>query len=1491
MNKLMLGVAAGLTSLALSAETIVWTDVAAGETAEYGKDLEGANTLKIPAGTHNSVAAAQLYYANVDGAALTVDGAGATMNLPARTDGFEYADPVWGAFGLTSLAKLTRLAGTTATDAAFSAQNATFVVRSADGLSSLVFDGGSWSSPGYRLDLVSGTDKESLGGSVTLAGGTYELGELYFSGSTRADNDLTLKDGVNLTVGKFNALLTGSAIAHTNRLTISGAQTRVNVDTALVFSGASGSKRVAEVLVEDGAQLTVKRLEASSQQVSRFYVRNGARVSSYGANGTDMNYKMGFSTAGEDIGVVVDNAAWTMPVGTSYSASYGGWGDCTMHATNSTVTLNGQVRGVGEWHFDSCMITNFVFTLTACHGTHQSCIDALFKNCTILNPWQNYANMSVAGDPRTETGESRITFDGGTADMYTLGAGTKSAWASGNGRIVMKNGADVWTHGTQSAGSIIGTDGTGVVEVAGATWRMEYANNSTTFGKNAGSFGVLRIGKDGVFRDSSAAGGVTFGSAGDGRLEMNGGSFSTKTLTLASGAGTKGSAVLEDCELNVVSIIGGQGTSALSADGAKITCSAAGSALSNLGSVTVGAKGLEFSSDYATALAQDVAPEAGADATLTLSGSGDKTISGKITVPHLVVRGCRLIAAAGCDLSATTLELLDGATLAMADGQATTLALAGLVLGDETTYGTIEADVTDTIALTAEPEIGKGMVALAGAYGNDSYALLTCEAEISPATATAWSAAYLSGGRITGRMYSFETVKTDKTSFTVVVADAVPVTETARWTASGASADWDTAANWENGRKPDGAATATFDDASAAPEAVLDSVATVGAVSFDTADGTTVSGEGSIAIADTGMGSVAAKQGENVLDVPVVMPSETEFAVDEGAALTVNGALVNGAVNKTGKGKLVLANDANQFISGIKVNAGVVEASSAAALGYNAGVTLNSMFVGNASVRIGTTGEAENLGHPLTVEPGEGKVAEFILAGDAETRMTTDAFKSGLFLKRGAGTLSLVMPAGQITPLGREIEFPDVETDVVFPEDAPPSETTGLASFTVAEGGVYLKAAGPNARVQMKNNTGLSIGVSSRQIPENACPTLTLDGVSFDPPQQRGRLYICAGKYPPRKAVFACVNGAKSHFWTTSIGTGSHDYLVEPELVYDGGFCRWNGTDFSSTTLCKTRLTVKNGGIFGCDSAMGIGKGSLIGRFDNGSYMQGDGAATPQDINYTGSEGTSLDIAFENGSTAYLLKLVHKSDYANDMRLAFGGGSTWACGANDIDLSIRASENAHIEMLAGGMNLSVASGKTFATRTRFDGVGGLVKSGAGTLRFGRRATLDASGNATELDDVRTWCFTGTLSVQDGTVEVEDGAAAKDTSVSLAAGTFLDLQGGTATVGKVSGAGTVRNGAFDGTLTIGVTASLPTIAADCALPAKLAVDFGRTAADPIDLKGSYPVAKFAGLKSGTYNVRVSGTGLDGKYRGTLTVGADGTATVSDIGVSGLVILVR
>ena len=108
---------------------------------------------------------------------------------------------------------------------------------------------------------------------------------------------------------------------------------------------------------------------------------------------------------------------------------------------------------------------------------------------------------------------------------------------------------------------------------------------------------------------------------------------------------------------------------------------------------------------------------------------------------------------------------------------------------------------------------------------------------------------------------------------------------------------------------------------------------------------------------------------------------------------------------------------------------------------------------------------------------------------------------------------------------------------------------------------------------------------------------------------------------------------------------------------------------------------------------------------------------------------------------------------------------------------------------------------------------------------------------------------------------------------------------------MSGAGTVRNGAFGGTLTIGVTASLPTIAADCALPAKLAVDFGRTAADPIDLKGRYPVAKFAGLKSGTYNVRVSGTGLDGKYRGTLTVGADGTATVSDIGVSGLVIFVR
>lgn len=1538
MNKLMLGVATGLASLALSAETIVWTDVAAGETAEYGKDLEGANTLKIPAGTHNSVAAAQLYYANVDGAALTVDGAGATMNLPARTDGFAYADAPWALVGADgNVVSLSRLQDTAKaltpsgpSDAVLTSANPAVRLSRDGGASVAHFDGGDWNfdaaGAGNTFFVGEGYGDNQTGSQVYFHGGTQVFPSLRFLGNGTGLSRLQFDGGAQATIHKTSGWLPDNRrdfihlpeFVTTNEFNIVGAGTKVRCDGSFYLAannnaGSAGffDKRTLKMVVADGATLQFGEGDTGTAKIgpaqygackTEIVITNGAQVL---ANAGQIgNYNQNSNSR-----IRMDGAAWKMNCNPNYSRmAFGGWSTVDFYATNSTFvglfTFSGKNTTAV---FDNCQVVNYSVTYG---GGNKTCptpnVRAIYRNCQCELKNDAYDQLYI-GSGSAGYSDATLVVDGGTLPVANLVVGN-----GGYGKLVITNGAAVsscYGYSQWCGQTAAGT--TGVIEMASGS--LTLSKYPYVFGKIADSY--VEVDVNGGTLDATglttanagqglAQAGLYLGSAGECAFNQAGGLVTAKQIILAQKPTAVANLNLKGGEFSFTGLLVGEGRATVQGDGGAIVPTAAGVALpAGLAAVTVGDTGLTIDSSYDIELAHDVTKASDAETgVLALTGTGRKTVSAALQNGETRLTEGVLALAEGGDLSATKLIVTGGAKVDLADGAQTTLALAGLVLGDDDTRGILEVDVTDSIIVSSLPSFVNPAISISGEYENGTYSIFKFTGDVDPSEAARWAATYLSGGRVPGKMYSFTTsVSGGVTSFNIVVEDAAAVDGEVEWKASGAQGDWSVAANWTPSA-PSATKVALFARPAAAPVAVVNGAETVGAVDFNVENSVTVEGEGALAIADTGTGFVRARQGEHALDVTVNLPGETTFAVSNEAALAVGGRLVSGALKKTGEGRLTLSNDGNALATGVTVDSGVLAATSAAALGATASGIANEMTLGNASVVVEGEGGAT---HALTVDAGANKLA--VIRNEADLEMAMKGVTSGRFAKRGAGKLTLALPGGQVTTLAAEHTANDnyqgYYTAYFTADDKPIAVNQALGGFNVIEGAVELKATGIGAEYTLANKH-LYIGVCTTNC--LTAPRLVVDGAT-SVKAGRGNILMGCGSHPAyNKATTTfdpevlVTNGGRLDANTLRVCPWVEKFKTNPRItVEQNSVFEVNEAGFCESTNATLELNVRTGGVLGVPVQCKFGSGSPVGGtvravVDGGSVLQGAGTAgNAMYINWYGGPDNTFDFELKNGALIQCGGFLRQNGNTGAMRVVFDG-CTWEMQSANPDIVMKGGDAASYELRAGGLDVvknQYGSGKDFRVRTRFCGAGGMSFSSTGTLRFSRRQQLDSAGNPVDSADPVTLGFTGPLVMKQGTLIVDPLAASPQSTIILESGTALDLNGETVALGAVGGTGTVRNGRIDGKLTLKPGEGLVTIAADCALPARLAVDFGRMAADPLDLKGSYPVAKFAGLSSGTYNVRVSGTGLDGKYRGTLTVGPDGTATVSDIGASGFVILVR
>ena len=235
-------------------------------------------------------------------------------------------------------------------------------------------------------------------------------------------------------------------------------------------------------------------------------------------------------------------------------------------------------------------------------------------------------------------------------------------------------------------------------------------------------------------------------------------------------------------------------------------------------------------------------------------------------------------------------------------------------------------------------------------------------------------------------------------------------------------------------------------------------------------------------------------------------------------------------------------------------------------------------------------------------------------------------------------------------------------------------------------------------------------------------------------------------------------------------------------------------------------------------------------------------------------------LVFTNDAAFYCSWVSNAYDSAN-LTIRFAGGEWFPFvegTTGDFAFDFGKREGIEIDVVGDGLSLSPAAGYVWTFRNAITGGGKVVKRGAGTLAF---ETPD--GGAT-----MPWSFTGALDVQSGTVTVASGSMRSGARVSLAAGTRLDLLGGTAQRLSVSGEGIVANGTLvSPTLLMNVSgdpAETPylTFAGGVAMTGRLTLDFGRTAENPLSTGTVVPIATLESpFDPSAFEVRIVNAGPD------------------------------
>ena len=620
--------------------------------------------------------------------------------------------------------------------------------------------------------------------------------------------------------------------------------------------------------------------------------------------------------------------------------------------------------------------------------------------------------------------------------------------------------------------------------------------------------------------------------------------------------------------------------------------------------------------------------------------------------------------------------------------------------------------------------------------------------------------------------------------------------------------------------------------------------------------------------------------------------------VAKDAKLSLDGAYARGAFVKRGEGVATLTGADNTFISGVTLEAGLLGATTLAALGFDFAVAPSFVQKGG-TVELGGGGDFPAA---VTVDAAS-KTAAVVVKNDADvTVKKAFTLTNGALFKRGAGTLRFETPATLAVDNGVN----PISRTVLSFDDNGAVPTTGYAGFNVVEGEVVL--ADKTYNIDKCGYVGLRLDKAPASTPTltftNATVSLNGSGanmffvgscVTATDPSQRFALNILDSEVTGSTPL--CIGGYDGCAATSP--TSRVDVVMRNSSI-TASYGVWLNENVSGG---KTYWTVDNSKFYGKQNSRTLGYSAV--EFTNGSVYASeaslDFAPYPETKNDSNADGGYM--RFNKGTHAYLDRIGGKGAFFK-AKLCFNGG-TWHSGLLPKAQCVSGYLLSGVRVIfeEGGAIWPVTS-DTCRNTIKIEGDGGFVKTGAGALFFDTQSTWETWAGATKPGETKltaaqgqkTWCFTGEADIREGKVSIAADAADEGVKARVASNATLELKSGCTLEGAaLRGGGTVTGGTLQN-----ATVSVP-LAADGTIDPADVLTIGSSvsgrlvftltcAAPPAS---PYPqglvVARWTGTKPDVSKLRLNVEG-DGKIRAKFAANDNGAIT-ADLMVPGLILIFR
>jgi fibronectin-binding autotransporter adhesin len=500
---------------------------------------------------------------------------------------------------------------------------------------------------------------------------------------------------------------------------------------------------------------------------------------------------------------------------------------------------------------------------------------------------------------------------------------------------------------------------------------------------------------------------------------------------------------------------------------------------------------------------------------------------------------------------------------------------------------------------------------------------------------------------------------------------------------------------------------------------------------------------------------------------------------DDGASVTLSGAVTgNGGITKSGSGQLTLSAP-NTFRGITTVNGGRLTLADSDSFG-DATSDRENLVLQSGTLQYSGSTASQVRGFTLAADTPTNAVIldvqdNLILSGQPWAN-------AGALIKRGPGVFELsVSGTANKLSVGNGMAFNNTvqNTDLIFPDNGD-SPTDGYTGFTVAEG--IFRVTGTADSVTRIENVA-TIGARTTQ--GTVSPALEIDGGTVY--LGGGSMHSYIGAYTAAGSVMTnpalrVTGGATLHANSLHFGYGASTPVSPEFLVDDANADIYWTVELANQSSGTSFTTIRNGGVLSTTANDIIAHNRFNLLIEGGTVTVLNPSSR---FSFYGNAGGTIELT-NNGRLA-VPKINMES--SQGVTLAFDNGTYQP--TIDGMLIFRNDDKHTVDIRSGGAVFEVNAGVTYTVARPLTGIGGVTKTGTGTLIYSE--TLQDNGATSNKTDLIAGNYEGPTLVSAGTLIVSNSTIRTDAQVTVSAGATLDLSDSNVMLDTLAGNGTVNSG--------------------------------------------------------------------------------------------------